>query len=517
MERRQKMKFSLNRLLALVAVSLVLAGCYKTELNYPGGVVSPYIAIYDVRNLYKDTPVTLNQETLEGSSKIACVVVSDHRAGNLPSGLLIVQNNPRLNFLRGLAIPIGDEAANYLPGDSLVIDLVGSRLERVDGMLQVTNITADKIEKVDSDKPIPVARVTIDKMLANPGDYESTLIAIVKGGFLYEPQPGQVLAGNQRITDGFGVLDVITESGSPLADLPQYNMANYYGIVFSKMEDGNLVPYHKLRKAEDLVELKSVYKTPKIIISGWNNDPQGTDANNEYIQFLATEDIDFSQTPFSVVATNNANAAAPTGFPANGWATGQVRSYKINITSGFAAKGTFFYVGGTNKLINSSNSTSIAHANWVATHAYNTDDGHDFGAATGNLLANSGNAYGVAIFEGTTVTKESIPEDVMFCGTGGSLFGNGNGYRICNNDFYDIIDPMSDPLKEQPFYRDGTNINAMTYNTPTDAGLFNMFGGVFDLGLGRWTTARAKYVHQLTKQSTLEEIENPELVTKLVD
>ncbi|MFC3198763.1 DUF5689 domain-containing protein [Parapedobacter deserti] len=511
------MKSTINKLLTLFAASVTLAGCYKTELNYPGGVVSPYIAIYDVRNLYKGAPLTLDQNKLGGSAKIACVVVSDHRAGNLPQGLLIVQNKPRLDFLRGLAVSIGDAAGNYLPGDSLVIDLVGSRMERVDGILQVTNITTDKIEKVDSGKPVPVSRVNIDQILANPGDYESTLLAIVKGGFLYEPQPGQVLEGEQQVTDGFGVLDVVTASESSLAGLPQYKMANYYGIIFSKEEEGQLIPYHKLRSEDDLVELTSVYKTPRIIISGWINDPAGTDANYEYIQFLATEDIDFSETPFSVVTTNNANAAAPTGFPVNGWATGQVRTYKFNITSGRAEKGTFFYVGGTRKMINGPNSTSIADANWVTAHPYNTQDGHDFGSATTNLLANSGNAYGVAVFEGTTVTRESIPEDVMFAATGGSLVGNGYGYRICNNDYYDIINPLSATLVEQPFYRSGTNLSAMAHNTPANVGFFNIFGGEFDLRLGRWTKARSQHARLLTKESALEEIEDPEMVTQLVD
>ncbi len=503
-----------RKLWTLLMGCLVLSGCYKTELNYPGGEVSPYVAIYDVRNLYKGTPITLDRATLDGSSKIACVVVSDHRPGNLPHGLVVVQNSPRLDFLRGLSLSLGDQASGYLPGDSLVVDLVGSRLERVDGILQVTNITADNIEKVGSERPIAVARVTIDKILADPGAYESTLIALVKGGFSYEPQPGQVLGGRQQVTDGFGVLDVVTEAGSPLAGLPQYKMANYYGIVFSRMEGDSLVPYHKLRREADLVELKSEYKTPRVIIAGWNNDPRGTDANNEFIQLLATEDIDFSQTPFAVVTTNNANAAAPTGFPANGWATGQVRSYKIDITSGFAAKGTYFYVGGTTKQINSTGSTVIDDANWVANHPYNTEPGHDFGSPTANLLANSGNAYGVAIFEGTTVTKESIPEDVMFCATGGSLYGNGMGYRICNNDYYDIINPLT--LADQPFYRAGTNLNAITYNTPSDAGLYNMLGGEFNLKLGRWTKARVKNAYLLTKESVLAEIEGED-ATKLIE
>lgn len=506
------MKRIIHQVLFLLVLSGITAGCADT--NYPGGEISPYISIYDVRNLFKGTAVTLNPEVLDGSQKLAATVISDHSGGNLPAGLLIVQDKRRLDFQRGIALPLGEAAASFVPGDSVIVDINGGILDRVDGILQIKNITTDKITKV-AKVPVYVTQANVAKIIANPNDYESTLVAIVKGGFTYTPTEGQVMAGDQEINDGFGSLTVRTDARSELAGLPQYRMANYYGIIFNEVIGDSLVPYERMRIPSDLVELKSEYKTPKAIITGWSNDPRGTDANNEYIQFMATEDIDFSKTPFAVVTTNNANASTPTGFPQKGWATGGMRTYKFNLTSGFAAKGTFFYVGGSNKLIMSTNSTSIAHANWITAYAYNTNDGFDFGTRTTNLLANSGNAYGIAIFQGTNVDATSIPEDVMFVGTGGSLVGNGYGYRITNNDFYDIINPLT--LEEQPFYRSGSNTNAMTYNTPSDAGYFNFMGGEFNLKLGRWTKARVKYAPLLTKESTLEEIEDPELTTKLIE
>ncbi len=511
------MKNILIKLTGILALSAVLLGCYKTKSNYPGGVISPYIAIYDVRNLFKEKPVELNTTTLEGSSKLAAIVVSDHSGSNLPDGLLIVQNNPRLSFLRGLAINIGAAAATYQPGDSVHIDLVGGKLERVDGILQVTGVGAANVNKVASARPIPVNRVNADRILANPGDYENTLVAIVKGGFIPPAEAGQVMSGEHSLSDGFGVLPVYTETKASFANNPKYRMANYMGIVFTRMNDGDiLAPYLRPRIASDITQLNSVYEIPSVIITGWHNDPQGTDANNEYIQFIATEDINFATTPYSVVTCNNAGTSTPGGSPVNGWATGGLRTYKFNITSGFAAKGTLFYVGGTTKLINSTSSTNISQANWVTTRAYNSATGQDFGNVTTNLLANSGNAYGVAVFKGTTVDKTSIPVDVMFVGTGGTttLYDNGNGFRICNNDFYDIVNPLT--LQEQAFYRVGTNLNAMAYSTPTDAGLYNSWRGEYNMILGRWTKARTKVIVQLTKTSVLEEIENPENIVKLI-
>ncbi|GAA4136329.1 hypothetical protein GCM10022216_11230 [Sphingobacterium kyonggiense] len=489
-----------------------VAGC--AESNYPGGEISPYIGIYDVRNLYKGSAVNLNLETLEGSSNLSATVISDHSGGNLPAGMLFVQDARRLGFLRGLAIPVGDIAKDFKPGDSVLINIEGTVLNRVDDILQIQNVTKEKITKVASQRPIYATLTNSAKIAAKPYDYESTLVAIVKGGFEYTPEPGQVISGDQTINDGFGTITVKTEASSSLANLPQYTMANYYGIVFTQTQTDTVLAYQRLRVPSDLVELKSVYKVPKIIITGWNNDPKGSDSNHEYMQFMATEDIDFAQTPFSVVTTNNANASTPTGFPQKGWATGGIRTYKINLTKGTAKKGTLFYVGGSNGLILSTGSTSIKHANWIAAYNYASNDGQGFGTKSANLLANSGNAYGIAVFQGTDVTEKSIPEDVIFVATGGSLVGNGFGYRIANTDFYDIINPIT--LKEQPFYRSGTNTNNITYNTPSDAGLFNYMGGEYNIKLKRWTKARVKNAYQLQKESTLEEIENPEFTTKLV-
>jgi len=78
-----------------------------------------------------------------------------------------------------------------------------------------------------------------------------------------------------------------------------------------------------------------------------------------------------------------------------------------------------------------------------------------------------------------------------------------------------LINPVS--LKEQPFYRSGSNNNNIPYNTPSDAGYFNMMGGEYNIKLSRWTKARVKYAPILEKTSTLADIENPEFLTKLID
>lgn len=504
-------KYILYTIVSVMGV-LSLGSCSK-DGNYPGGVISSYIGIFDVRSIYKGQSVQISQDNLDGSTTIAGVVVSDHREGNFPEGYLVIQDRRRLNQLRGITIPLGKVAENYIIGDSLEINIVGSELTREDGVLQLKNVLESNIVKIASDRPIPNNRVTAKDILANPDKYESTLVAIVKGGFNPLPAAGDILEGQKTLNDGFGNLNMVTKSSAKFAKKNLSVLANYFGVIFNKQgADGNLVPYEVLRRESDIQELSSVIEHTPVAISGFASDVKGGDGNYEYIQLLAIEDIDFTKTPYSVIVSNNANASTPTGVPAKGWATGGMRTYKLNITSGTVTKGQYFYVGGKYKLINGSSSTDISNAKWVLNYDYVTKDGFDgIGNKTGGLMANSGNAFGIAVFNTTTVTEAIKPVDVMYISGGGALTDGTKGYRITNNDYYDVIDPLS--LKAQPFFMAGTNNIFLKYNT-SDVGYFVSLGGVYNTSLARWTSARSQNNIEMTKASTLTEIEN-ELSTKI--
>src|SRR5688572_6160191 len=108
---------------------LVLLWACKKD-NYPGGTVSDYIGMFDVRNIYKGEDVVLTKDNMFGATKITGVVVSDHSGNNLPKGLLVLQDNRRLSKIRGISVDIGDAAATYVPGDSLIINVEGKTLTR---------------------------------------------------------------------------------------------------------------------------------------------------------------------------------------------------------------------------------------------------------------------------------------------------------------------------------------------------------------------------------------------------
>jgi hypothetical protein len=523
------MKKIINYVILLSAV-LIWTGCEHDDA-YSGGESSPYISNFDLRKMYKGTEVTLSTSNMRGASSVRGVVISDHSGNNLPAGLLILQNTRTVgtvDSLRGIAIAIGQDAASYVPGDSVHVKIEGGVLKRQDGILQVTGLTSSSVTKIVSGRTIPVNRIPSSAILARPSDFESTLVALVKVGFDPVAAPADTYKGDKVINDGFDDFTLHTEPTASFANASGLNFnANYYGIVFNTVDpSGKLKPHHRIRTIRDVIPLSSTPEIAAIIISGYMADAEGGDGNYEYMQFLATRDINFAITPYSVVVTSNAGGSSPTTvFPVKGWATGMdavtgagltARTYKFNLTSGTAAKGTYFYVGGSSKLINGPNSTSIAAGKWIRSKNYSTatpagepaGNGDGFGLYTSGLFANSGNASGFAVFEGTNVNVNSAPIDVIFIGDGGSIYnGSTVGYRIANNDFYDKIDPIS--LQPQPFFKSGTNTLKFSYQTPSDQGFWNMLSGVYNADLGKWVKARTQTNLDLSKTSALSAIEGP--------
>lgn len=477
-----------------------LWGCEKKD-NYPGGTISPYIAILDLRSLDKGQEVALTKENMFGSNKITGLVISDHSGGNLPAGLLVVQDHRRLAKLRGIAISIGEDANNYKPGDSVIIDVEGGVLKRVNGILQLTGITNTDITKVSSDNTITPAIVKISDLLASPGSYESTLISVYKASFDPSYPQGSTYVGDRIINDGFGNITLHTEAGAEFANNTLPFLSNFTGIV---LNGSDATPQLWPRNEEDIMVLSAIKpKITPVIITGYLIDPSGSDGNYEYIQMMATKDIDFAATPFSVVTTNNAGTSTPTGYPINGWATGDLRTYKINLTSGTVQKGQYFYVG-ANKNIWGAGSTDISSSKWF-TKMYATVAGDGFGKATSNLLANSGNAAGIAVFDIPDVDASSVPVDVIFFGGGGSLYTAGppaKGYRITNTDYYDMTNPSTQV--DQPFFAMGSNTGKLAFST---TGNFAQLGGTYNKTTGRWTKARLLQNVVLTQTSTVAEIE----------
>ena len=195
---------------SLLALSLFWS-C-KKEGAYPGGTVSPHIALLDLRNIHKGEDLTLTKEAMFGADKIAGVVVSDYSGNNIPAGLLVVQDSRRLAQLRGIAINIGADASKYAPGDSVNVE--GGTLKRSNGISQLTGITTDKITKVATGRPLQPLVVKENQILTSPGSYESVLVSVAKAGFDPLYPAGTTYAGDRIINDGYGNINLHTETRS---------------------------------------------------------------------------------------------------------------------------------------------------------------------------------------------------------------------------------------------------------------------------------------------------------------
>jgi len=255
----------------------------------------------------------------------------------------------------------------------------------------------------------------------------------------------------------------------------------------------------------------------QIIITGVMYDPGGSDApaensvshglthkgGYEYIQFMATEDIDFSVTPYSVVICKNTSSLGAVD-PAKAWAVGGDRSYKFNLTSGTAAKGTFFYVGGPEKTIagyvyHSTNvnpgvrTLDISSSNWIRVIPYGSSAFDDFGNSTSGLFPNGeANPFGIGVFEGINVTGTSAPIDAIFVATANPIGAtattySSGGYKVPDNDHYESSAYFGSSTKNKFAF---LYQNATSIGLSADYGNFLKLGGKYDPHTKTWIEAR---------------------------
>src|SRR4028119_1924329 len=120
-------------------------------------------------------------------------------------------------------------------------------------------------------------------------------------------------------------------------------------------------------------------------------NPAGTDSPYEYLQVIATEDIEFAANPYTGGGANNGTANP------NGWVSGSALTYGFSINSGTLSQGQVAYIGGSGKLINGAATTDISAADWLKTINTGTTTGDGFGSVnTTGVLGNGGtNADGI--------------------------------------------------------------------------------------------------------------------------
>lgn len=511
------MKKILKEHIIIIGACLTMLLACKRDSDYVLSTPAPYISNLDIRKLHRGNDVTLTKEVMRSATIVKGQVTSDHSGGNLPEGLLFIQNSRKvaatIDSVRGIAINLGAEAANYIPGDSVHINIEGGVLKRINGILQITGISAAKVEKVATGINPKLSPVSANALLAKPENFEGLLTVVYNTNF--EPNIGvETIEGTKVFNEGSGNIEMFVGSSANFKSEFLPYSANIKGII---VPSATGVPQLRPRVKADFVAT-SIVVDPSVplgpnpaIITGYFANPSGSDANYEYMQFMATQDLDFRQKPFTVYTTNNAGASTPTGFPVNGWNTGGLRTYKFSIKRGTVAKGSFFYVGGY-KVISGVTSSDISQANWVVSKLYADEDGDDgIGDKTANLLANSGNAGGIVIFATNDVSLYTVPSDVVFFAGSGNVYGDNVGYSICDNDYYKIYNGAT----YQPFYRQGNNTGKVAAN-PLDA-QFTYLGGQYNSTTKKWTVKRVSKNVPVAKLSKIDVIEGMADATKVIN
>lgn len=253
-----------------------------------------------------------------------------------------------------------------------------------------------------------------------------------------------------------------------------------------------------------LLTVSALAGKAQMIITGYMANPDGADGNYEYVQLMATENIDFAKANYSLITYYASTAAT---YPEQGWAAGGDVTYKFELTSGTVKKGDVFYVGGSKK-INGAKSSSISSAKWIRNIAYKTKtaDG-SMGNNRAGLFTNSGNANGIAVFSGIVVGPKTVPLDVVFFGALTGPYYQASpelGYRISDNDLYTIA--------KGEFFGKGANTATFAHAGEKN---FAKLGGIYNSATKKWTQERKLTKTKLTNESQLADIEIGDGITKI--
>lgn len=216
-------------LLALAGIS-ALTGC--EENNPAEGVISPIVSVGYIRDMYNGDDIALTSDKLMGANQIAGLVISDANAGNVGTGELVLQNFSK-GKLAGISLDFGETAlAEYLPGDSVKIDVIDGVLTRKNGTLKITGLNKTDIIKVSSGKTPLVRVIAVSELYSNFQNYESTLVQVNNAGIDPAPVGGETFSGNKKLDDGTGGnIFLSTEADASFANNSVPMNATFVGIA----------------------------------------------------------------------------------------------------------------------------------------------------------------------------------------------------------------------------------------------------------------------------------------------
>lgn len=230
-------------------------------------------------------------------------------------------------------------------------------------------------------------------------------------------------------------------------------------------------------------------QNPGLIISELFINPTGTDSCKEFVELIATKNINFQQTPYTIIVNNNGTANT------NGWIAGGSLSYAFEVNTGSVSTGDVVYVGGS-CMAPANNQIKVLNVKYVP---------GDGGIGTQNaagVFGNGGtNADGLAVFASpvASITSSTVPNDAVFWGTGlgNSIVNAGiDGYQLPVNDFYN-----------------GGKLNASSFITGDPNADIITCVGLFNTTTNTWTAPRTITITPSTSPSSITALSSVSLTS----
>ena len=174
-----------------------------------------------------------------GAHKLSGIVISDAAAKNIAPGTFVIQNYGRGN-IRGIIVALGETATvPFAMGDSVEIEVLGAKLSRNKGSLQLSGIGTDKMKKLASNLTPSVKQITIAELATSFLNYESTLIT-VNADVKPTPVSGETYSGEKNLNDGSnGLVKLHTETAATFATNRVPASAAFTGIATYNTDTAN--------------------------------------------------------------------------------------------------------------------------------------------------------------------------------------------------------------------------------------------------------------------------------------
>lgn len=276
----------------LACLPVPFTSCIKEYDNPATGVIGEVAPIYFVRGLYKGMDVALSSDNLAGGIKTVGVVISDKQSGNIEKSVFIIQSteaSPNLlgDKTNGIAVKLASNVeVPFAVGDSIIIDLRGSTLTRMQGTLTINNMPLENITKIKSNASLVIQPVTLRNLEYLYPEFESTLISVHAD----VEQVGGTFSGEKKLNDNTGsniYLKTLAASSFSSTSIPLN--AQFTGIAGYFNSNGN-----DTATAKKVIMLRKLSDTAYVSGSIYENFPE------------SFESPDFSQkASYNNTATDN--------------------------------------------------------------------------------------------------------------------------------------------------------------------------------------------------------------------